>query len=458
MSGLSNIQRVYLAGIGGIGMSALARYFHSLGVKVEGYDRTQTEITSRLMEEGINIHFDDDVNLICDDFKNVPGTLVIYTPAIPKDHRELNYFLKKGFEVLKRSQALGRIAADMHCIAVAGTHGKTTISTMIAHLLHEADVPCNAFLGGISKNLDSNLLLHKNANKVVVEADEYDRSFLALFPEIAVVSSADADHLDIYGDHNSLKESFGSFVSQIKRNGCLILKKGVEIPVTENTEILTYSLDEEADFYALNIKNTRFRYRFDLRTPDGMIKNLNLGVYGRVNLENAVAALAVAVKLGVDSDKLRKGLENYKGVWRRFDVQIDREDLIFIDDYAHHPAEIKAFVGSVKEALPGKRICGVFQPHLYSRTRDFALGFAESLSMLHDVVLLDIYPAREKPIEGVSSELILKQLKNMGERRLSSKDELINTIDSLHPEVLLTMGAGDIDKLVKPLKSHLEVA
>jgi UDP-N-acetylmuramate--alanine ligase len=455
MIGNTNIKRVYLIGIGGIGMSALARYYHTLGMNVAGYDRTSTVITDQLVKEGMKIHFSDNIELIPSEFRVKEGTLAIYTPAIPTDHKELNYFMANEFELIKRSKALGKISADKKCIAVAGTHGKTTVSTMITHFLEHSGVSCSAFLGGISKNLNSNILINQQSSLLVVEADEFDRSFLSLYPEVAILTSMDADHLDIYGSYEKLNASFTQFVSQIKDEGTLLLKKGLKIDLPPMIKTYSYSLNCKTDFYADNIRHSGFNYTFDLVTPDIIIKNLKLGVYGRLNLENAVGALSVALLLGVEIDKIPEAVLSYKGVWRRFDVQIETEELMFIDDYAHHPEELRAFISSVREALPEKRISGVFQPHLYSRTRDFAPAFAETLSLLDDVILLEIYPAREKPIAGVDSGMIFNELTNKAEKRRCTKEQLLGVIEELKPEVLLTMGAGDIDQMVKPIKEFL---
>jgi UDP-N-acetylmuramate--alanine ligase len=456
MRDISDIKRVYFIGIGGIGMSAIARYMLLIGRKVAGYDRVSTSLTDTLTREGMNIHFSDDVLLVPRVFMDPENTLVIYTPAVPPDHSELTYFREKGFRVMKRAEALGMIVNSRKGIAVAGTHGKTTVSSMIAYLMKNSPEGCNAFLGGISKNLDSNLLLNPKAEYTVVEADEFDRSFLHLHPFMAVVTSMDADHLDIYGNYDNLKDSFNGFVSQIDESGLLIYREGLPLVVPPFLRSFTYSPEQAtASFYPLNVQRDGFSYRFSLKTPSGILDSMELGVYGRVNLENAVAALAVCHFLGVDEAVMREALTTYSGVKRRFDVRIETEERIYIDDYAHHPKELMAFIGSVKEALPGKKITGVFQPHLYSRTRDFADSFAESLSMCDNVVLLDIYPAREKPIPGVSSKIIYERLTNKGEKVMLEREQLFQVISELDPEVLLTMGAGDIDQLVEPIQNLL---
>jgi UDP-N-acetylmuramate--alanine ligase len=452
---LKNIKNVFFIGIGGIGMSALARYFKARGMGAGGYDRVETPLTQALQSEGMEIHYADRTELIPVKFLRKETCMVVYTPAVPSSHSELQFFRKNGYRVMKRSQVLGMIAGESRCIAVAGTHGKTTISSMIAHIFNHAGLNCNAFLGGISKNLDSNLLLKKDARMVIVEADEFDRSFLSLFPANAVVSAVDADHLDIYGTHDALLESFNSFVSQVKPGGILVYKKGIRLKLPAGIRCLSYSTSEAADFSLADYRSDGFKIRFSVKTPYGEISNLQLGTYGKVNVENAIAALAIALLNEVSTEKIREALLTYRGVARRFDMRIQTGKHIYIDDYAHHPEELRAFITSVREAVPGKRLAGIFQPHLYSRTRDFSPGFSESLSLLDDVILLDIYPAREVAIPGVTSEMILGGLSNPGLKMLSSKTQLRAIIEDLKPEVLLTMGAGDIDQLVEPLEKLL---
>ncbi|MBE0655621.1 MAG: UDP-N-acetylmuramate--L-alanine ligase [Bacteroidales bacterium] len=450
------MKRIFFIGIGGIGMSAIARFMSLLGKDVAGYDKVSTPLTDALMREGIRIHFSDDIRLIPEEFMKQESTLVIYTPAIPSGHHELTFFREKGFLVIKRAEALGMIVKNSKGIAVAGTHGKTTVSSMIAHLLKDSQLGCNAFLGGISKNLNSNLLLNLNSEYTVVEADEFDRSFLQLHPLIAVVTSMDADHLDIYKTYQNLKDSFNQFIAQVRRDGLVIYKEGLSLNLPSGLEAYTYSLDSLTAGYApVNVVKTGFLYRFSLRTPEGTIDSLELGVYGKLNLENATAALAVAHLLGLDEKSMRTALASYSGVQRRFDVRIETDKQVYIDDYAHHPEELKAFIGSVKEALPGKKLTGIFQPHLYTRTRDFASEFAESLSMLDNVILLDIYPAREEPIPGVTSQIIFNLLKNIGIKLIVKREQIFHFISDLDPEVLLTMGAGDIDQLVEPIQNLL---
>jgi UDP-N-acetylmuramate--alanine ligase len=453
---IANKHNIYFLGIGGIGMSALARYFVQKGLSVAGYDRVSTSLTQKLEEEGMMIHYDDQPSLIPVSFAEPSKTLVIYTPAIPADHRELNYFREHHFMVLKRSVVLGEIVKSGRSIAVAGTHGKTTISGMVAHIFHESGFGCNAFLGGISVNYGTNCIINPGSDKFVVEADEFDRSFLTLFPEIALITAMDADHLDIYGDTAKLKDSFSRFASQVQNDGVLIIKKGVEIDEPEGTKILSYSMYETADYYASDIEPENLTYRFKMHTPTGAVYPVTTGILGRINVENSLAALAVVIEAGVDTELAIQAVKTYKGIRRRFDVVINTPNLIYIDDYAHHPEELRAIISSVRELFPGKRISGVFQPHLYSRTRDFAAGFAVSLSLLDDVILLDIYPAREEPLEGVSSELIFSRLMNKGKRIMCSMNGLRDAVESLHPEVLLTMGAGDIDKMTEILKLNLE--
>ena len=456
MRNLSDIKRAYFIGVGGIGMSAIARYFNLIGINVAGYDRVSTVLTDQLTREGIKLHFSDDPGLIPNEFKTTTETLIVYTPAVSSENREMKYFLEQGHQLWKRSEVLGKIIEGKKGIAVAGTHGKTTVSAMIATILDQTDTKCNAFMGGISKNLSSNILLNKDSEIMVVEADEFDRSFHQLYPEIAVVTTLDADHLDIYGNFENLKLSFEQFLSQIQKGGKLLVKRNLSLAIPEGIESYTYSLDEvESDFYAEDITQDGFFYRFTFVYPEGKIKDFKSGFSGKINLENAVAALAVSWLSGANKESLKNGVAAYSGVKRRFDIQLVKDDKIYLDDYAHHPEELKAFITSVKDLVKGK-ITGIFQPHLYSRTKYFATEFAESLSLLDNVIILDIYPAREEPIPGVSSKLIFEKLKNKGEKILCSKDQLFKVVDELKPKVLLTMGAGDIDQLVASLKQKME--
>jgi len=430
-------------------MSGLARYFHHLGFIVCGYDKTSTDLTTELKNEGIQIIFDDNAEWIPMSFRQPDeGTLVIFTPAIPKDSAILNFFQKRGFELFKRSQVLGLISRGMYTVAIAGTHGKTTTSTMVAHILKGSGVDCSAFLGGIASNYNSNVLYGKS-NIMVVEADEYDRSFLTLYPDIAVITSMDADHLDIYGDHSHLTDSFKMFASQIKEGGVLIHKQGLPLETG-----YTYSIKEAADAVAQNIRIENGSFYFDFKNNDTEIRNIQLGIPGFHNVENATAAIEATLRLGVSGDDIKTALESFRGVHRRFEYIVKSEDHIYIDDYAHHPEELRAAINSVKKLYPGKKLVTIFQPHLYTRTRDFADGFAEVLDMTDELILLDIYPARELPIEGVHSEMILSRMQ-MTNKRIAGKQEAIDIIKNEKPELLLTVGAGDIDTLVEPLKNAL---
>ncbi|MFD2873673.1 UDP-N-acetylmuramate--L-alanine ligase [Mucilaginibacter ximonensis] len=446
---LRNIQRVYLIGIGGIGMSGLARYFAHLGCIVCGYDKTPTDLTDELHNEGIQITFEDNCENVPKSFRDVvEGTLIIYTPAIPKDSDILNFFQRKGFTLWKRSQVLGLISKGRFTIGVAGTHGKTTTSTMVAHILKDSGKDCSAFLGGIASNYQTNVLFGNN-DIVVVEADEYDRSFLTLYPDIAIVTSMDADHLDIYGDHSQLTESFRMYASQIKPGGTLIHRKG--LPLEKG---FTYSITETADAIAKNIRVEDGDFYFDFVSGDVSIKNIKLGIAGVHNIENAVAASKVGLMLGISGDAIKRALGSFKGVKRRFEYIVKTPAHIYIDDYAHHPEELRATISSIKKLYPNKKLTTIFQPHLYTRTRDFVEGFAEVLDMSDEVLLLDIYPARELPVEGVTSAIILDLMK-LENRQIISKEAAIEKVRSEQPALLLTVGAGDIDQLVQPLKSAL---
>jgi len=447
---LQNIKRVYLVGIGGIGMSGLARYFHHLGCVVCGYDKTQTDLTNELKKEGIQISFEDRADLVPMSFHNPDeSTLVIFTPAIPKDSAILNFFKKQGFELFKRSQVLGLISKGKYTVAIAGTHGKTTTSTMVAHILKDSGKDCSAFLGGIASNYNSNVLYGKN-DIVVVEADEYDRSFLTLYPDIAVITSMDADHLDIYGDHSHLTDSFKMFASQIKEGGVLIHKQGLPLATG-----YTYSIKDAADAIALNIRIQDGSFYFDFRNANTDIKNIQLGIPGFHNVENATAAIEACLRLGVKPDAIKAALTSFRGVHRRFEYIVKSPEHIYIDDYAHHPEELRAAINSVKKLYPDRKLVTIFQPHLFTRTRDFVDGFAEVLDMTDELILLDIYPARELPIEGVNSEMILNLMKLTNKRKLSKQDA-IEAIKNEKPALLLTVGAGDIDQLVEPLKNVLK--
>ncbi len=456
----NQLKGIYFLGIGGIGMSALARYFNAMNMNVCGYDKTPTSLTDELIKEGMRIHFEDDISFFQNHIKaSKEEVLIVITPAIPKDNGELNYFLNQGYSIKKRAEVLGLITQNTYTLAVAGTHGKTTTSSILAHLLKSANKDCSAFLGGISRNYNSNFLLSENKNGLgptVVEADEYDRSFLTLHPDITIITSVDADHLDIYSEHKYLKESFELYAGQIKNGGFLISKKGLDItfPQSNSYKNFTYSLSEEADFYGKNIRVESGYYVFDLMSKIENIKDIHFSFPGIHNTENAIAAVAAAQLFGLTPSEVKQALSTFKGVKRRFDYRIKSEQLIFIDDYAHHPEELKACINSVKELFPGKKVTGIFQPHLFTRTRDFADAFAESLDMLDETILLEIYPARELPLEGVDSQMLLNRMKNT-KKSLCSKALLVDVILSKNCEIILTLGAGDIDKLVEPLEQAL---
>lgn len=440
---LYSFDTVYFIGVGGIGMSAIARWFNANGKQVAGYDKTQTPLTDKLAEEGIKITFDDAESSIPEEFKK--DALVVYTPAIPNDSIQLNYFKNQGIEIYKRSQVLGMITEDYLTVAVAGTHGKTTTSTMIAHLLNSAGEECTAFLGGISTNLNSNLLLADNEFEqiIVVEADEFDRSFLTLHPDIAVITSTDADHLDVYGESNALMNSFKDFAKKVPQDGSLIVQNDSESNFKTD---FSYS-KTEGDYKAENRKVENGTVFFDAKTPNGYIRNVQLNQPGHHNMENALAAIAVAQQLDIPKKKILAAFESYSGVKRRFDYNIKTDDFIYIDDYAHHPTEINAFLSSVKELYPDKKLTAIFQPHLYSRTRDFADGFSKSLSLADELILLDIYPAREMPIEGITSQMLLEKV--TCKNQLCKKENVIELLQSINDlEVLVTIGAGDIDRLI----------
>lgn len=449
MSQLQNIKNVYFLGIGGIGMSAIARYFKYSGRNVAGYDRTSTALTDALEAEGIAVHFEDDIRHIPTNW-DPAETLAVYTPALPDDNKELSWFREKSIWLIKRSRALGLICNEKSCIAVSGTHGKTTVSAMTATILNKTPAGCGAFLGGISKNFGSNLLFPpENSPWIVAEADEYDRSFLQLNPTLALITSIDADHLDIFENKEKITESFGEFVTRIKPEGKLIIKKGVELDIKNiNAQIYSYSLKDTADFQTLNLHldSESGSYRFDLKTPDGIIAGCSLSYPGIVNVENAVAAAALAFFAGASANEIKSGLNEYLGVARRFDIRYNDENQIYIDDYAHHPAELKAVISSLKELYPNRKITGIFQPHLYSRTRDFAGEFAKSLDMLDEAILVPLYPAREKPIEGISSEIILTKMINPN-KHLMEKEDVHEWLKNLETSVVITMGAGNINNI-----------
>ena len=452
------MRSVYLIGIGGIGMSALARYYHHAGYYVAGYDKTPSKITAELEKEGMSVHFEDNLELIPECVKNNSDeTLVIYTPAVPSDMGELEYFRNNKYRLIKRSLALGEIASSKRTLAVAGTHGKTSTSTLLAHIMNSSGKGCTAFLGGISKNYHTNLLLSKS-EYLVAEADEFDRSFLQLWPDTAIITSTDADHLDIYSNHQNIKDAFAAFASQVKPAGTLILKNGLEVEakISVGTSVYRYSFNDGGDFYADQIIPLPGGYfRFSLVHPKGSIENCTVGIPGWVNVENAIAASAAALINGVDELKVKEALFSFKGVERRFDIHINTPEIAYIDDYAHHPREISAAISSIRNIFPGKRLTGIFQPHLYTRTRDFADDFAASLDMLDELILMDIYPARELPIPGVTSEIIFSKME-LKKKQIVSKENLLETIDKMKPEILITFGAGDIDRFIEPITRMLK--
>ncbi|NLR56650.1 UDP-N-acetylmuramate--L-alanine ligase [Chitinophaga polysaccharea] len=447
---LNNIQRVYFIGIGGIGMSAIARFFNEKGVQVSGYDRTATALTRQLEAEGMQIHYTDDINLA-----DKQANLVVYTPAIPAAHTELQWFREHGYEVVKRSDVLQEITRSLFAITVAGTHGKTTVSTMIAHLLTDSGYGCNAFLGGISVNYDKNFW-SSSKQVAVIEADEYDRSFLKLSPDIAVLTAMDADHLDIYGTPAAMEDAFIQYTHNIKPNGTLIARFGLHRNNELNaTNKLLYSLQNDvANAYAANIRMHNGGYEFDVMQSDWMIDNISLHIGGMHNVENAVAAITVAHLLGIDAGKIRAAMASFKGIKRRFEYVVKTAEQVYIDDYAHHPEELRALISSAKALFPGKKCTVIFQPHLFTRTRDLADGFAESLSLADEVILLPIYPARELPIEGVTSEMIASKI--TVPVKILPKESVAEYVEKHPSPLLITAGAGDIDQLKEPIARILK--
>lgn len=455
---MNTIKSVYFIGIGGIGMSNLARYFMMKGKKIAGYDRTSTKLTDDLEKEGALIHFDDNANLIPEFCRNANDTLVVYTPAVPSDSKELAFFRNGNFKVQKRAEVLGIITKDSKALCCAGTHGKTTTSSMLAHIFHTSPIGCNAFLGGILKNYNTNLLLSDDSPFTIIEADEYDRSFHWLHPYMALITSVSPDHLDIYGTEESYKESFEKFISLIVSGGSLVMHTSIELhPVapTQNLKVYRYSINT-GDFYAKNIKIGNGQIVFDFVTPDKVIESIELGVPIRINIENAIGAMAIAYLNGVDAQVLKKAMKTFQGAKRRFDFHLKTDKIVYLDDYAHHPEEVEASISSVKELYNDKKITGIFQPHLFTRTRDFADEFAQSLSLLDELILLDIYPAREQPIEGVDSQMLLDKV--TCKKILCSKDELLELLKLKKGElqVLMTLGAGDIDRMIEPIKEILK--
>jgi UDP-N-acetylmuramate--alanine ligase len=454
-----NIEGMYFVGIGGIGMSALALYFAKGGYTIAGYDRSESAITLSLIENGCEITYKDDLTILPELFGNSSyksRVIIVYTPAIPAENKILSFFRSNGYLIYKRSEILGEISQNTDTLAVAGTHGKTTVSTMIAHLLKQSHVECSAFLGGISKNYDSNLLMG-DSRYTVMEADEFDRSFHRLKPFMAVVTSLDADHLDIYGDKKTMVKAYNEFCGKIRKGGNLIVNRRIrkEIVVPEGVSCFTYGLDNDADFRSSDIKRSNDYYSFNIKTPSTTIEDLHFAFPGVINIENFTAAIAVALMCGVTEQEIRKAVLLFRGVKRRFDIRINLPGLAFVDDYAHHPEEIKACITCVKEFFAERKITGIFQPHLFSRTRDHADGFAKILDELDEVILLPIYPAREKPIDGVTSEMIFNRMR-LGKKRLLEKEDIPGKLETDKLDVLLTIGAGDIDSLVIPIEEKLK--
>ena len=451
---LQVVKHVYFLGIGGIGMSAIARWFLKNGIPVAGYDKTESPLTKTLSQEGMKIHYEDDVRLIPQEIlENRDQCLFIFTPAIPKDHLEKNFLLDQGIPLFKRSQILGWITQQIPTLAVAGTHGKTTTSSLLTHILKHAGKNVTAFLGGITQNYGTNFIANESPDDIicVVEADEYDRSFLTLYPYAAVVTSTDADHLDIYGDDAQVKESFQLFVNQIQKNGYFIQKSGLGLQFDKNAD--TFGI-EQGNFRAENIRIENHRMVFDLHCPTGCIADIPMRIPGFHNIENALAAAALAMQVGVSNESIKEGIATFKGVKRRFEYHLETEDHVFIDDYAHHPTEISACLKSVKALYPNEKLTAIFQPHLFSRTRDFLDDFAKSLSIADEIYLLDIYPARELPIPGITSDLLLSKISQTNKQVISKKD-FVETMRKSKPKLLVTMGAGDIDLILDELKNAI---
>ncbi len=449
----------YFLGAGGIGMSALVRYFNHYGKIVYGYDKTETDLTKQLQVEGSQLHFNEDVDLVKDLFSNYKKEeiLVIYTPAVPKDHAEYVYLQENDYQLQKRAWVLGEITKQFRTIAIAGTHGKTTTTTMVTHILKTAGINCFAFLGGISQNYNTNLLLGDANDKdayVVVEADEYDRSFLTLHPYITVITSVDADHLDIYGDKDAMHQTYTQFAGQVQKDGFLIVKKNVDNDLSLKVKRLIYSLNLDTEYSADSIHIADGEFCYNIISPIESVSHVAIGLPGLHNVENSIAAIAVAQQLGIKGDVINKALRSFKGVKRRFDYRVKSKSVVYIDDYAHHPEELRAAITAAKQLYPDKKVTGIFQPHLFSRTRDFAYGFAESLDLLDVCVLLDIYPAREKPIEGINSQMLLDKMKSAN-KFLVKKENVIEFLKTHPPQVVMTLGAGDIDTLILPIEKLL---
>jgi len=448
MNPLTNIKRIYFIGIGGIGMSALARYFNTQGVAVAGYDKTPTALTADLEKEGIAIHFEDDIQKI-----DKEATVIVYTPAIPVEHTELNYYRDNGYLVVKRSDVLNWITENAFTIAIAGTHGKTTTTSMTAHILRHTGFGCNAFLGGIASNYNTNFWSHEK-NVVVVEADEYDRSFLKLAPNIAVVTAVDPDHLDIYGTAEEVLKAFGQFTDKIKVGGTLIQKMGTEFDVDNtNKNVLSYGYNKDnASFHTQNLKVVNGSYQFDIAHPAGIMKEVVLNMGGLHNVENAIAAIAIAITLGIEAQKIKDAVASFSGVKRRFEYKVKTANKVLIDDYAHHPEELNALISGVRSLYPNEKMVLIFQPHLYSRTQDQAAGFMEVLDKADEVILLPIYPARELPIEGVTSDMLLNGMK-LADKKLMSKEALLEWAKTTSNKLIVMAGAGDIDVCINQVQA-----
>ncbi len=443
---LNDIKAVYFIGIGGIGMSAIARYFLHKGIVVAGYDKTPSDLTKKLCVEGAKVHYEDNIELIPKECKDKNSCLIVYTPAVPKDHKELIFFQAGGFEIQKRAQVLGTLTRSLKGLCVAGTHGKTTTSSMAAHILHQSHVDCNAFLGGITKNYGTNYILSHNSPYVVIEADEFDRSFHWLSPYASVITATDADHLDIYNTEEAYLESFQKYTTLIQPNGFLILHENLKMKASPQKGVTTYTYSrEKGDFHAEKVKIGNGEISFDLVSPLGDIQGIQLGVPVAINIENGIAAMALAQISGVTSEEIKAAMASFQGVDRRFDFRIRSDKMVYLSDYAHHPAEIRQSIISIKQLYEGKHIKAIFQPHLYTRTRDFYKDFADSLSLLDDIVIVDIYPAREKPIPGITSALIYDNLRPGVQKQLCTKDEICDIVRQGGFDVLVTLGAGDIE-------------
>ncbi|MBS1634789.1 MAG: UDP-N-acetylmuramate--L-alanine ligase [Bacteroidetes bacterium] len=455
-----NYKLYYFLGVGGIGMSALARYFNHYGKSVYGYDKTSTALTAELEKEGITAHYQEDVEAVKALFAQYrkEEILVIYTPAVPKSHKEYEYILAGGYTMQKRAWVLGEITKQFRTIAIAGTHGKTTTTTLVTHILKTAGVDCYAFLGGISKNYNTNLLLGNPDNKdayVVVEADEYDRSFLTLHPYITIITSVDADHLDIYGDSESMLKTYEQFASQVVPGGYLIVKKNVDNDLKLTGKRLIYSLNLNTEYCADSVHIEEGEFRYDIKSPLESVSAVAIGLPGLHNVENSIAAVAAAQQIGIKGDIINKALRSFQGVKRRFDYRIKSKNLVYIDDYAHHPEELRAAITAARQLYPGKKITGVFQPHLFSRTRDFMDGFAESLGLLDECILLEIYPAREQPLPEITSQVLLEKIK-LNEKAVVAKENLVEYLRLKPLEVVMTLGAGDIDTLIRPIEDMMK--